>query len=221
MLGHAKVTMVGMGLAAAVFGSACTDADHRIVAPSYDAYSGRLVQLSADQDGDGRIDQWTYLDGTRPLRGEKDSDADGRIDRWEYFDAQGDLVKVGTASRGDGIEDVWTWVARADGGEGRVDLSTRRDRQVDRHEFYLGTTLARTELDTNADGRVDRWDRYENAVMREVQFDTSFTAARADRRLLYDAEGHFTGAEADDDRDGTFERVVPGASATPPGETRR
>ncbi len=206
------MTMV-VGTAAACGQSA----ENRAVAPSYDPYTGRLIQLSADQDRDGRIDQWTYLDGPRPLRGEKDADNDGRIDRWEYFDRRSDLLMVGTSSRNDGIEDTWTWVTRAN-GEGRVDLSTTRDRHVDRHEYYLDTTLARVELDSNADGRVDRWDRYESSVLREVQFDTSFTAARADRRLLYDSQGHFIGAEADDDRDGRFDRVVPGASAKPPGE---
>jgi hypothetical protein len=219
VFGKAEATMLGLGLLA-MLASACADAEQRLVEASYDAYTGRLIQLSADQDGDGRIDQWTYLDGTRPLRGEKDSDADGRIDRWEYFDAQAALVTVGTSSRNDGIEDTWTWVARTN-GEGRVDLSTRRDRHIDRHEFYLDTTLARAELDTNADGRIDRWDRYENSVLREVLFDTSFTAARADRRLSYDAQGRFTGAEADDDRDGRFEPLAAGTPAIPPGDTRK
>ena len=68
------------------------DAGSRRAVPSYDDFSGRLVQLSADQNGDGRIDQWTYLDGNRPLRGEADLDADGRVDRWEYFDAQAALI---------------------------------------------------------------------------------------------------------------------------------
>lgn len=219
MFGGQKATVLRLGLLIAL-APGCAESEKRIVEASYDAYSGRLIQLSADQDGDGRIDQWTYLDGTRPLRGEKDADADGRIDRWEYFDAQAALVTVGTSSRNDGIEDTWTWVTRAN-GEGRVDVSTRRDRHVDRREFYLDTTLARAELDTNADGRIDRWDRYENGVLREVQFDTSFTAARADRRLLYDAQGRFSGAEADDDRDGKFERIVPGAPAIPPGDIRK
>ncbi len=191
----------------------------RVVRSSYDAFTGRLVMLSADQDGDGRVDQWTYLDGDRPLRGEKDDDGDGRIDRWEYFDAQGQLLMVGTASRGDGIEDTWTYTARV-GAENRVDVSTRRDRQADRHDFYVGGILVRSELDTNADGRIDRWDRYDNRVLREVQFDTSFASPRPDRRLLYDAEGRFVAAEADDDRDGRFDRVVNGVT-TPPGGTNK
>ena len=172
----------------------CAQESSKAVTPSYDGYTGSLIQLCADQDGDGRIDQWTYLEGTRPLRGEKDSDNDGRIDRWEYFGPQGELVTVGTSSRNDGIEDTWTLVAPI-AGEGRVDQSTARDRRIDRHEYYVKNTLVRAELDTNGDGRVDRWDRYEGAILREAQFDTSFSGARPDRRLLYDAQGRFVAAE--------------------------
>jgi len=187
--------------------------------PAYDTFSGHLVQLSADQDRDGRLDQWTYLDGNRVYRGEADADGDGRIDRWEYFDAKSQLVMVGTSSRNDGIEDTWTMVAPTN-GEGRVDISVARDRHIDRHEYYVDHALVRVELDTNGDGRVDRWDRYENGVLREVQFDTSFNAARPDRRLLYDAQGRFAGAESDDDRDGRFERAASGV-AMPPGDSRK
>ena len=70
--------------------------------PSYDSFTSRLVQVGADQNGDGRLDQWTYLDGPRTLRGEADADGDGRIDRWEYFDAASVLVSVGASSRNDG-----------------------------------------------------------------------------------------------------------------------
>jgi hypothetical protein len=190
------------------------------VNPGYDPYSGHLIQLNADQDGDGRVDQWTYLDATRPLRGEKDMDQDGRIDRWEYFGPQAELVSVGTSSRSDGIEDTWTWTARVN-GEGRVDLSLARDRHIDKREYYAGDALVRAELDTNNDGRVDRWDRYEQGVLREVQFDTTFKAAGPDRRLLYDPQGHFTAAEADDDRDGRFTRLSPGTTVIPPGGTSK
>jgi hypothetical protein len=188
------------------------------VRPSYDVYSGRLIQLGADQDGDGRLDQWTYLDGTRLLRGEKDSDNDGRIDRWEYFGPEQQLLMVGSASRNDGVEDTWTMVERVN-GEGRIDIATGRDRVADRHEYYRAETLLRVELDTNADGRLDRWDRYENGVLREVQFDTSLSASRADRRLLYDPQGRFVAAEADDDRDGVFTLLSPGTTVVPPGGT--
>lgn len=184
--------------------------------PGYDVFTGRLVQLSADQNGDGRIDQWTYLDGTRPLRGEADADADGRIDRWEYFDAQSALVAIGTSSRNDGIEDTWTRPAAPD-GEVHVTHSRRRDRSLDRHEFYRGQSLVRAEEDTNADGAIDRWDRYEGGVLREAAFDTTFAAGRPNRRAVYDAQGRFVMVEADPEGDGTFVRVQ-GEAATPPKE---
>jgi hypothetical protein len=162
----------------------------RRAVPSYDVFSGRLVQLSADQNGDGRIDQWTYLDGNRPLRGEADLDADGRVDRWEYFDARAALILVGSSSRGDGVEDTWTRPSPTAAGEVHVSTSRMRDRLADRHEYFRADQLVRAEEDTNADGRIDKWERYEGALLREASFDTSFVNGRPD------------------DGDGTFVRVA-------------
>jgi len=191
----------------------------RRIAPSYDRFTGRLVQISADQNGDGRFDQWTFLDGNRPLRGESDSDGDGRIDRWEYFDSGSVLVSVGTSSLNDGIEDTWTFAAPTRDGETRIVRSRKRDRQWDRTEFVRGTELVRTEDDTNGDGRADRWDRYEKNVLREAAFDTTLQRGRPDRRLTYDATGRFVAIEADPEGDGTFERL-PGEAARLPGVER-
>lgn len=186
--------------------------DPRRAAASYDAFSGRLIQLSADQDGDGRVDQWTYLDGNLPWRGEADTDGDGRVDRWEYFDGNARLQRVGTSSRADGVEDTWTYVL-AVGGESRVDRSRTRDRHIDRREFFRGDVMTRVEEDTNGDGRVDRWDRYEGGVLREAAFDISFATGRPDRRLVYDAQGQFVAVEEDAERDGTFVRLTGAAAA--------
>lgn len=184
--------------------------------PSYDPFTGRLVQLSADQNGDGRIDQWTYLDGNRPLRGESDVDADGRIDRWEYFDANAALILVGTASRGDGVEDTWTRPSPTASGEVHISTARLRDRLADRHEYFRDDQLVRAEEDTNADGRIDKWERFEGGVLREASFDTSFVKGRPDRRVMYDANG-FSVVEADPDGDGTFVRVS--GEAAPPART--
>jgi hypothetical protein len=187
---------------------ACTQAaDPRRAVPSYDEFTGRLVQLSADQNGDGRIDQWTYLDGTRPIRGEADADGDGRIDRWEYFDRQSALVLVGSSSAGDGIEDTWASPAPTPDGESHIARSRRRDRRIDRHEYFRGDALVRVEEDTNGDGAIDKWERYEDAVLREVAFDTSFARGGPDRRAVYDAQGRFVMVEADPDGDGKFVKV--------------
>jgi hypothetical protein len=174
------------------------------VVPSFDDYSRQLLQLSADLDGDGRFDQWTYLEGNRPLRGEADVDGDGRIDRWEYFDADGKVSTIGSASRSDGVEDTWTSTMATASGETHIATSAGRDRVRDRHAFYRGQTLLRVEEDTNGDGLIDKWDRYESAVLREVGFDVSFSRGRPDRRALYDAQGRFIAIEIDPDGDGRF-----------------
>lgn len=200
-----------LALAAAVGGcEAPTDMNR--ARPSYDRFTARLIQLSADQNGDGRLDQWTYLDGNRPLRGEADTDGDGRIDRWEYFDANAQLVRVGSSSRNDGIEDTWTFVQPRE-GTSEIDRSRHRDRHVDRREFFKGDALVRAEDDANGDGRADRWERYDGATLREAAFDTSLAAGRPDRRLLYDERGRFVAVEADVERDGTFVRLTGAAAA--------
>ena len=206
--------------ATATWGVAClAEPSARRVVPNYDDFTSGLIALAADQNGDGRLDQWTYLDDNHPVRGEADLDADGRIDRWEYFGAQSELLNVGTSSRNDGVEDTWTWVTPMN-GEGRVDISGKRDRQVDRREFFQGQTLFRAELDTNADGKSDRWDRYDGGVLREAQFDTSLSGARANWRILYDAQGHFVATQADPDRDGQFVPARADAVRVMPGDRR-
>lgn len=200
--------------AAAVLAGCAMDARARPIRANYDPFTSRLVQMSADQNGDGRFDQWTFLDGNRPLRGEADTDGDGRIDRWEYFDTGSVLVSVGTSSRNDGIEDTWTFVAANAQGETRIVRSRNRDRQWDRVEYFRGAELVRTEEDINADGRPDRWDRYEGKVLREAAFDTTLQRGRPNRRLVYDAAGRFAAIEADDDGNGAFERLPDEAART-------
>lgn len=198
--GSAIVVCLTLGM---VSGAACRSGATRTTVPSYDEFTRQLIQLSADQNGDGRVDQWSFFDGNRPLRGEADTDADARIDRWEYFDEQSALTRVGTSSLNDGVEDTWTWVSAVN-GESRVDRSRRRDRQVDRREYFQGDVLVRAEEDTNADGRPDRWDRYDGGVLRQAEFDTTLSTGRPNRRLLYDAQGRFLQAETDPELDGSF-----------------
>jgi hypothetical protein len=206
VLGIAVLPLAGAACARPADGPAS-----RRAVPSYDLYTGRLVQLSADQNGDGQIDQWTYLDGNRLLRGEADSNGDGRVDRWEYFGPGGVLTHVGSSSLADGIEDTWAWVAPQN-GETRIARSRARDRRIDRTEFYRGETRVRAEEDANADGRVDRWERYDGLVLREAAFDTT-GRGRADRRLRYDEQGRYEAIEADPEGDGTFVRLTGEAAA--------
>lgn len=205
--------VLGLGLALMLVTAAgCRPhTDSGAAVASYDSFTRQLIQLSADLNGDGRLDQYSFFAGNRPLRGEADADGDGRIDRWEYFDAGAALVRVGTSSLNDGIEDTWAWVVAFD-GETRLERSRRRDRQVDVREYYRGDALVRAEADSNADGRPDRWDRYEGAVLRQVEFDTTLTVGRPNRRLVYDEAGRFVRVETDPELDGSFVELT-GAEA--------
>ena len=150
------------------------------------------IQLNADQNGDGRIDQWTYLDGNRPMRGEADTDGDGRIDRWEYFDAASALSASARRAAATGWKTRGR-IRRRPGRAKRTSSTSRDSRSAcsDHREYFRGETLLRTEDDTNGDGRIDKWERYEASVLREAAFDTSFVHGRADRRVLYDEKGRF------------------------------
>jgi hypothetical protein len=175
-------------------------------APSYETSSRRLVRLDVDNDGDGFIEQRTYLNGNVPMRTEIDTDRDGRVDRWEYVDGRAQVVKVGASSANDGREDQWVYPATAE-GEQRVERSTERTLRVDRREFYREGAIVRAEEDTNQDGVADKWERFDGGVLREVGFDTTHAAGRANRRFVYDAQGKYLRLEADDDGDNQFEAV--------------
>src|SRR5437867_843041 len=54
------------------------------VRPTYDKTTGQLTRLEADSNGDGKIDTWGYMDGTRIVRVEIDENGDGKVDRWEF-----------------------------------------------------------------------------------------------------------------------------------------
>ena len=180
------------------------DAGPRRAVPSYDDFSRRLVQLSADQNGDGRIDQWTYLDGNRPLRGEADIDADGRIDRWEYFDAQAALVLVGTSSRSDGVEDTWT-ASGADGvgRNARLDCATARSAARSARVPSVASNWCAPKKTPMPTGGSTSGNAMRARSLREASFDTSFVRGRPDRRVVYDAKGRSV-VEADPDGDGKF-----------------
>jgi hypothetical protein len=174
--------------------------------PSYDGVTRRLVRLDVDQSGAERVNARTYLDGNRPFRAELELSGAGLVDRWEYFDATGQLILVGTSSASDGIEDTWTHVPTPE-GERRVDVSSVRDRRVDRREYYQNDVLLRSEEDVNGDGRPDKWETYEDGTLRMVAFDTTYAAGRPDRRIVYDAMSQFSHVEADLDGEGRFLRV--------------
>src|ERR1700722_7992697 len=82
--------------------AACGDRGGNRIEPVYDKQTGELQLLKYDSDGDGKVDTWSYMDGTRVLRIEIDKDEDGKIDRWEYYGADQKLEKIGTSRANDG-----------------------------------------------------------------------------------------------------------------------
>jgi len=207
---HAVRPAVAVALLAC---AACSDPEReRLKATtkaSYDERTGRLKELTSDANGNGRIDTWTEMDGSRPVRSRIDRNEDGRLDRWEYYDAAGKLVKVGFSRRDDGKPDAWAEPG-ADGRISRVLVSsTGNEAKIDRWETFSAAapdTLEAAEEDTNADGRADKWETFSGGQLQTAAFDEN-ADGRPDRRLTYRA-GTLVLIESEPDASGQFTRRV-------------
>lgn len=182
---------------------------------SYDQATGRLKELTYDANRNGRIDTWTEMDGTRPLRARIDRNEDGKLDRWEYYDDKGQLSKVGFSRGDDGQPDAWAF-AGADGKVVRVEISSAHDeKKIDRWERYDPSTagadgmgpLVSAEEDTNGDAKPDKWETYEGGALKAALFDENRDGV-PDRRLTYE-RGALILIETEPDASGRFTRQVP------------
>jgi hypothetical protein len=186
---------------ALLLGAGCRSRETPKIEPVYDKLTGKLQLLKYDSNGNGKVDTWSYMDGTRVLRIEIDQDEDGKIDRWEYYDANQKLEKTGTSRANDGKEDAWSY-AGPDGAIVRIDVSTKRDGRVTRTEYYEKGALVRAEEDSDEDGKLDKWETYEAGRLTSVAFDTVHRGT-PDRRLIYGADGSAR-LEVDPAGDGHF-----------------
>jgi hypothetical protein len=188
----------------------CADPDKERVkqttVPTYDKSTGKLTQLTYDRNKNGKIDTWTDMDGTRPVRSRSDLDEDGIVDRWEYYDEKGALAKVGFSRKKDGKPDAWGY-SGPDGKLLRVEISSTADeKKIDRWEYYDATGLVRAEEDTHGKGR-DKWETYKGGALQTASMDEDGDG-RPDRRLTY-ADGHLVLIESDPDASGSFRKSVP------------
>jgi len=185
---------------------------------SYDPQTGRLVQITYDRNGNGRIDTWTRMDGARPISSELDTNEDGRIDRWEEYDEQGKLTRAGwtrpatpPAPGATPTPDAWLY-ASADGKTSRIeffDTDNTGAQVVTRREFYEGAVLVRVEEDKDGDDIVDQWETWEGGALKYVEFDEG-KDGRPDRRFTY-TNGALVLIESAPDAKGVYtQRVVPG-----------
>ncbi len=193
---------------ALALGASCRSRESSRIEPVYDKLTGKLQLLRYDSNGDGKVDTWSYMDGTRVLRVEIDKDEDGTLDWWEYYGAEQKLEKTGTSRANNGNEDAWPY-AGPDGAIVRIDVSTNHDGKVTRTEHYEKDALVRAEEDSDADGKPDKWETYEAGRLISVAFDTLHRGT-PDRRVIYRADGS---AHLEVDANGTGEFV---ALKTPP-----
>lgn len=142
----------------------------------YDPNTGRMTRLDVDTNNNGKIDAFSYRDGPVLLRIELDQDEDGKIDRWEHYGAGNKMTHIGTSSKGDQVEDTWTY-ADADGLMARVESDTNRDGVVDKREIYASSS-------TDPKGR----------VLQVVELDVD-VAGNPGRRLHYRPDGSFERVE--------------------------
>ncbi len=181
--------LAALALVSAV-ASACTpppDLASARAVPEYHPETGRLTRLSADRDGDGRLDTWAYMDGLQTSRIEIDRTGDGQPDRWEYYEPA--PAGAPTPSR----------IVRAEERAGA-------DAPVTRRETYREGALTGVEEDTDGDGRLDNWETYESGRLARLALDT-VGKGYPSRRLIYDPDGRVR-VEADLDGDGIFSPVV-------------
>jgi hypothetical protein len=190
-LPHLQFARAGVGIPILVVGLAsggCAQpGEDGRVEPVYDETTGRLQLLKYDANGDGTIDTFSYMDGTRVVRIELDPNQDSVIDRWEYYRPDQTVEKVGTSRAGDNRPDSWAFFD-ASGAMTKLELSTRRNGMVDRVEYYEAGARVRAEEDTNADGQIDKWEMYEGSRLASVAFDTR-QRGTPDRRVTYAQDG--------------------------------
>ena len=178
------------------------------VSPVYNTATGRLEQLTADRNGDGKIDTRAYMDGVHLKYIEIDRNGDGRPDRWEYY--------APAASPGDGRGNAFdrsSVLVRAEEANGP-------DATITRREFYDRGVIQRVEEDTDGDGRVDKWEQYDHGALVRIDMDLQGRGA-PDRRLVYRRDGTLDHLEGDPDGDGKFEPLKADGSPIAPATGRR
>jgi hypothetical protein len=160
----------------ATLAAACTQpATIATTTPVYSKATGKLEQLVADQDADGKPDARAFMDGATLKRIEIDRNHDGRPDRWETY------ASPPAGAAGPGAPTQITLAEEANGPDARV---TRR-------EDYQNGEIQHVQEDTDLDGRMDKWETYRDRRLAHVDLDIDGSGV-ANRRLTYAPDGSVT-----------------------------
>ena len=193
-------------------GAACSDPEKermkKTTQATYDPKTGKLTRLTADLNKNGKIDTYTYMDGTKVLRSEIDADEDGKIERWEYHDDAGkNVVSVAISREKNGKPDTWMYPG-PDGKLVRAEISSEQDeKKIDRWEWYEADRLVRAEEDASGDGKVDKWETHRNGSLIAVMLDENYDGT-PDRRLNYGDAGRLLTIESEPDGRGGFKKKI-------------
>ena len=187
------VAMLATAAAGACHGSTQDASTSGRLKPTYDRATGRLSQLAYDSNGDGTLDTWGFMDGTRVIRVESDEDQDGAIDRWEFHQVASEAGRPADNP----IETLE-----------KIETSTRHDGRVSRWEFFDRGILTRVEEDTTGDGHVDKWETYVSGALATMSLDTK-GRGNPDRRFIYGPDGSLDRMELDPDGSGKFQPLLP------------
>lgn len=116
-----------------------------------DPVSGAYLLVHETMTREGQLRR-IFGPGRALLEAEVDRDNDGNVE--ECVRIVNGQVGVGASLRNDGIIDAWVF-RDANGQPVRIEVSTKRNHQVDRWEYYKDGALTRVAVDANEDGRPD------------------------------------------------------------------
>ena len=227
-----KAVSLALGLVVISFSVSCSDPNGdaaRVKATtqaSYDYQSGKLSEITYDQNKNGRIDTWTKMNGSLAVSSRLDTNEDGKLDRWETYGPDGRLTKVDfeRAPPRDpahpnpvyiGQPNATAFIA-ADGSIERIEyfeLSPAGQRDVLLREFYnAAKVLTRTEEDSDGDGLMDLFQTFVDGVLRTTEFDEKKPLdGKPDRRMTYSPQGVPVLIETEPNGNGGYlKKTIPG-----------
>jgi len=201
--------------------ASCTNADQerarQTTKPVYDGTTGKLVELTYDNNHNGIIDTWVKMDGRCPVSAVMDTNEDGVIDRWEYYENCGRLVKVGLLRAKPDLVSKFSKPDEFDyiGADGKtierkeyIEVSSVTGIEgVVRREFFTNGVFTRAEEDTDGDGLMDRWETWVNGKVRTTEFDLGHTG-KPGKRFTYDDKGALVLIETEPDASGHYMKSV-------------